>query len=87
MRNLSKSKIISYRQCLKRLWLEIHKPELKDDSASEAVFAIGNQVRDKAQPDKANISKTNNGDGMAVNLHVYLCLLSQQFIITRPTFG
>jgi len=49
MRNLSKSKIISYRQCPKRLWLEIHKPELKDDSASEAVFAIGNQVGDMAQ--------------------------------------
>ncbi len=49
MRNLSKSKIISYRQCPKRLWLEIHRPELKDDSASEAVFAIGNQVGDKAQ--------------------------------------
>jgi len=49
MRNLSKSKIIAYRQCPKRLWLEIHKPELKDDSASEAVFAIGNQVGDMAQ--------------------------------------
>ena len=49
IRNLSKSKIIAYRQCPKRLWLEIHKPELKDDSASEAVFAIGNQVGDMAQ--------------------------------------
>jgi len=49
MRNLSKSKIIAYRQCPKRLWLEIHKPELRDDSASEVVFAIGNQVGDIAQ--------------------------------------
>lgn len=49
MRNLSKSKIIAYRQCPKRLWLEIHKPELRDDSASEAVFAIGNQVGDVAR--------------------------------------
>lgn len=49
MRSLSKSKIISYRQCPKRLWLEIHKPELKDDSASEVVFAIGNQVGDIAR--------------------------------------
>ena len=38
MKNLSKSKIIAYRQCPKRLWLEIHKPELRDDSGSEMAF-------------------------------------------------
>jgi len=32
MRQLSKSKIIAYRQCPKRLWLELHRPELRDDS-------------------------------------------------------
>jgi CRISPR/Cas system-associated exonuclease Cas4 (RecB family) len=49
MPNLSKSKILAYRQCPKRLWLEIHKPELRDDSASEMVFAIGNQVGEVAR--------------------------------------
>ena len=49
MRQLSKSKIISFRQCPKRLWLEIHRPELRDDSGSEAVFAIGNQVGEIAR--------------------------------------
>ncbi len=49
MRNLSKSKIIAFRQCPKRLWLEIHKPELRDDSSSQFVFAIGNQVGDIAK--------------------------------------
>ncbi len=49
MRNLSKSKIIAFRQCPKRLWLEIHKPELRDDSASEVVFKIGYQVGDIAR--------------------------------------
>ncbi|MBK1829615.1 DUF2779 domain-containing protein [Verrucomicrobiaceae bacterium R5-34] len=49
MRRLSKSKIIAFRQCPKRLWLEIHRPDLRDDSASEVVFAIGNQVGDFAQ--------------------------------------
>ena len=49
MRNLSKSKIIAYRQCPKRLWLEIHKPELRDDSGSETVFAIGHQVGEVAR--------------------------------------
>lgn len=49
MTNLSKSKILACRQCPKRLWLEIHKPELRDDSASEAVFAIGNRVGEVAR--------------------------------------
>ena len=49
MRNLSKSKIIAFRQCPKRLWLEIHRPELRDDSSSETVFAIGHQVGEIAQ--------------------------------------
>lgn len=49
MRNLSKSKIIAFRQCPKRLWLELHRPDLRDDSASEMVFAIGNQVGDIAR--------------------------------------
>ncbi|MCP5538352.1 MAG: DUF2779 domain-containing protein [Akkermansiaceae bacterium] len=49
MRSLSKSKIMAYRQCPKRLWLEVHKPELRDDSASEHVFTIGNQVGELAQ--------------------------------------
>lgn len=49
MRQLSKSKIIAYRQCPKRLWLELHRPELRDDTGSEAVFAIGNQVGEVAR--------------------------------------
>jgi len=49
MRKLSKSKIIAFRQCPKRLWLELHRPELRDDSGSQMVFAIGNQVGDVAR--------------------------------------
>jgi hypothetical protein len=49
MQNLSKSKIIAYRQCPKRLWLEIHKPDLRDDSGSEMVFQIGYEVGDVAR--------------------------------------
>ena len=44
MSNLTKSKIMAYRQCPKRLWLEIHKPELRDDSGAQMAFAVGNQV-------------------------------------------
>lgn len=50
MRNLSKSKLIAYRQCPKRLWLEIHHPELRNDSPGTlASFRIGFSVGDVAQ--------------------------------------
>jgi len=49
MAQLSKSKIIAYRQCPKRLWLEIHRRELRDDAASERVFQIGNEVGEVAR--------------------------------------
>lgn len=50
MRTLSKSKLLAYRQCPKRLWLEVHRPQLRADSAStQASFAAGNQVGDIAR--------------------------------------
>ena len=45
MRTLSKSKLVAYLQCQKRLWLEIHHPELSEDSRqTAAAFAVGNTV-------------------------------------------
>lgn len=50
MATLSKSKIIAFRQCPKRLWLEVHRPELREVSAAtEARFQVGNQVGDIAR--------------------------------------
>lgn len=50
MRTLSKSKLLAFKQCARRLWLEIHKPELREDSAStQASFNIGNRVGDVAR--------------------------------------
>jgi hypothetical protein len=50
MRILSKSKLLAYRQCHKRLWLEVRRPELREDSGStEATFQIGHQVGDLAR--------------------------------------
>jgi predicted RecB family nuclease len=47
---LSKSKLLSYRQCPRRLWLETHSPELADPEASnEAAFAIGHAVGEIAR--------------------------------------
>lgn len=50
MRNLSKSKLLAFRQCSKRLWLEIHHPESRQDSAvAQAGFKMGHQVGDIAR--------------------------------------
>lgn len=46
---LSKSKLIAFKQCPKRLWLEVKKPSLKDDSGSEAAFRRGHEVGELAQ--------------------------------------
>jgi len=50
MRNLSKSKLIAYRQCPKRLWLEIHRPKLcVNSAATQASFKVGNIVGEIAR--------------------------------------
>ncbi len=50
MRPLSKSKLLAFRQCPKRLWLEVHQPELRADSGPTlASFATGHQVGDIAR--------------------------------------
>lgn len=47
---LSKSKVNAYHQCRKRLWLEIHRPDLREESpASQRAFAIGHTIGELAQ--------------------------------------
>jgi hypothetical protein len=48
--SLSKSKLLAFRQCPKRLWLEVHQSELREDSeATQARFQAGYQVGDIAK--------------------------------------
>lgn len=50
MRNFSKSKLMALRQCEKRLWLEVHRPGLREDSEqAEYRFQVGHQVGDIAR--------------------------------------
>src|SRR5262245_16483722 len=50
MRNLSKSKLLAFRQCPKRLWLEVHRPELQVEAAeTEARFQAGHEVGEIAR--------------------------------------
>jgi hypothetical protein len=47
---LSKSKLMSFRQCPRKLWLEKHRPELAGEiPGQEAVFALGHEVGDIAR--------------------------------------
>lgn len=50
MAGLSKSRLMSFLQCPKRLWLEKHQPELAQISAAtEAAFATGHEIGDIAR--------------------------------------
>ena len=41
---------MAYRQCPKRVWLEVHQPDLRaDTAASQKSFDIGHQVGEIAQ--------------------------------------
>lgn len=72
--NLSKSKIIAFRQCPKRLWLEVKNPELSQVSAGTvASLNVGNTVGEIAQviydPEKVgtliDIKKEGFGQALA----------------------
>jgi len=62
--HLSKSRLTAYTQCPKRLWLEIHRPELRVDTVqTQAQFAVGHQVGAlacAAYPDGILIAPDNN---------------------------
>jgi hypothetical protein len=50
MSTLSKTRILAFRQCHRRLWLELHRPELRLDSAvTQSRFAAGNRVGEIAR--------------------------------------
>jgi hypothetical protein len=50
MQNLSKSKLLAFRQCPKRLWLEVHRPDLRMDTPDvQARFRIGHEVGEIAR--------------------------------------
>ncbi|MBT8633405.1 DUF2779 domain-containing protein [Polynucleobacter paneuropaeus] len=69
MASLSKSKIIAHRQCPKRLWLQINRPELVQISAATQVrFDEGNKVGDIARqnyPGGVFIETLNRAEAIA----------------------
>jgi CRISPR/Cas system-associated exonuclease Cas4 (RecB family) len=50
MRSLSKSKLLAFRQCPKRLWLEVHRADLIEWSdQAQASFMVGHEVGEVAR--------------------------------------
>ena len=60
---ISKSKFVAGVQCLKRLYLEVHQPELAGelDEATKAVMEQGHQVGQSCRPE--SISGWSDGRG------------------------
>lgn len=88
---LSKSRLMSARQCLKRLHLEIHQPDLKVVSAgTEAAFEIGHRVGDVAQQiygsDEAVFIPYEGGLGHALKKTARLVKEGPAFPIFEATF-
>lgn len=88
MPTLSKSKIIAFRQCTKRLWLEVHRPELRQDSpATQASFQVGYQVGDIARriydPSEMGVCIDAMKDGFPAAFEQSARLLAET---TRPVF-
>lgn len=65
---LSKSRLLLHRQCPKRLWLKVYRPELEEiDDSNQARFATGTYVGEVAQqlyPDGVLI----DGDDLGLSL-------------------
>ena len=86
---LSKSRIAAWRQCPKRLWLQIHHPELLETSAStERSFKIGYEVGEVAQglfpngiliEDNDNLSAAIASTKQAINSHPDLPIFEATF--------
>ena len=61
---LSKSKLIAFRQCPKRLWLEVNRPDLKvEDDSTQRRFEAGHRVGELAHtqyPDGILIAPDND---------------------------
>ncbi len=85
MPGLSKSRLLAYRQCPKRLWLHIYKPELLSisDNTTKTRFNTGNRVGD--------ITRSLYPDGVLIdgsNLQQALRNTSEILLTpsTRPIF-
>lgn len=87
MRPLSKSRLLAFRQCQKRLWLDIHCPELrKDSSSTQASFSTGHQVGAMARQLYAPLGQGTVIDGQAQGIDAALASSQALLQAGRPIF-
>ena len=91
-RQLSKSKLLAYRQCERRLWLEVHMPSWRDDSAeSRARFDAGNRVgeiaRQSFDPDGRGALIDVQAEGFTAAFERTVSLLSSDQAIFEAGFS
>lgn len=87
MRTLSKSKLMAFRQCPKRLWLEIHRPELVETpEVTQTRFRVGYQVGEIARrlydPTGEGVLLNAQAEGFDAAFNRTQALLDE----TRPIF-
>lgn len=70
MRGLSKSKLLAYRQCPKRLWLETHRPDLAETDGDDGLRqSVGVQV--------GEVARRLHGDGVLIEAQTTQACLAQ----------
>lgn len=87
MRHLSKSKIMAFRQCPRRVWPEVHHPERRADSAAtehsfQAGYAVGDVARRLYDPARRGVTLDVEALGFPRVFDATRDLLSQR----RPIF-
>ncbi|MGI9228352.1 MAG: DUF2779 domain-containing protein [Gammaproteobacteria bacterium] len=92
IRALSKSKLMAYRQCPKRLWLEVHAADKKTDSpATERSFRIGHQAGEVAQqiydPNGRGVLVNPQHDGFTRAIEQSMELMQQDRPVFEATFS
>jgi hypothetical protein len=90
--NLSKSKLLAFRQCPKRLWLEVHRPDLREETSTmPAAFQIGHTVGEIARqlydPDGLGTMVDAQVDGLGSALACSAALLDSSAPIFEAGFA
>lgn len=85
---LSKSKIMSGRQCAKRLWLETHRRELAEiGSATQMVFGYGHVFGDVARSIIGDGVLIEHVDNMRLAISETADLLRSERLLFEPAFS
>ncbi len=92
MRNLSKSKLIAFRQCPRRVWLEVHKPELRADSEPatqrmQAGNSLGALARRLYDPEGKGVTLDAQKEGFGAALERSKALLQSGAPIFEAGFA